>query len=304
MKKLLLLAIVLSTTCVGCVSGDVSEVVQSRYTHEDLNKILDDINISSNVDCDFELLTTFDELEIVWSSNNEALVIDGSYAILDTKNNQTVKLTASITYANLTVSKSFNLYINQVGNYFNVWFYDNELITTTQILEYNKVENYEIEKEGYKFLYWSNNGEEYNFESLVSNDLKLEAVWEVNKYEVTYKSESEVFINTVNYNEKLDYLFLEKENMNLIGWYYNDELFDFNTPITNDIQLEAKWEECNTYYVTFIFNGLVKTYAYNENSLLSIPEEFNNDITWRLSNLEEYDYNSLITNNLILHGTL
>ena len=28
-----------------------------------------------------------------------------------------------------------------------------------------------------------------------------------------------------------------------LGWYLNDEKFDFNTPITKNIKLEAKWEK-------------------------------------------------------------
>lgn len=28
-----------------------------------------------------------------------------------------------------------------------------------------------------------------------------------------------------------------------IGWYLNDELYDFNTPVKKNINLEAKWEK-------------------------------------------------------------
>ncbi|MBQ2917590.1 MAG: Ig-like domain-containing protein [Clostridia bacterium] len=34
-----------------------------------------------------------------------------------------------------------------------------------------------------------------------------------------------------------------RENYIFAGWYYNDELFDFSTPITGDIKLEARWVE-------------------------------------------------------------
>lgn len=30
---------------------------------------------------------------------------------------------------------------------------------------------------------------------------------------------------------------------NFMGWYLNGEKYDFNTPVKNDITLEAKWEE-------------------------------------------------------------
>ena len=34
-----------------------------------------------------------------------------------------------------------------------------------------------------------------------------------------------------------------REGCTFLGWYYNDEEFDFNTKITSDITLTAKWEE-------------------------------------------------------------
>ena len=34
-----------------------------------------------------------------------------------------------------------------------------------------------------------------------------------------------------------------RENYIFAGWYYNDELFDFSTPIKRDIKLEARWIE-------------------------------------------------------------
>ena len=34
-----------------------------------------------------------------------------------------------------------------------------------------------------------------------------------------------------------------KEGFIFIGWYYNNKLFDFNTKISKDITLVAKWEK-------------------------------------------------------------
>ena len=35
----------------------------------------------------------------------------------------------------------------------------------------------------------------------------------------------------------------EKEGYEFLGWYYNDELFDFNTKINKNIKLEARWKK-------------------------------------------------------------
>ena len=32
-----------------------------------------------------------------------------------------------------------------------------------------------------------------------------------------------------------------KENYIFADWYYNDEIYDFNTPVTSDMTLEARW---------------------------------------------------------------
>ena len=34
-----------------------------------------------------------------------------------------------------------------------------------------------------------------------------------------------------------------KEGMNFMGWYLNDRLYDFNTPVTSDITLVGKWKD-------------------------------------------------------------
>ena len=52
-----------------------------------------------------------------------------------------------------------------------------------------------------------------------------------------------------------------KENYEFDGWYLNEELFDFETPINESITLIAKWNEIdNTIKYTVIFkdyNGTV-----------------------------------------------
>ncbi len=35
----------------------------------------------------------------------------------------------------------------------------------------------------------------------------------------------------------------EKEGYKFVGWYYNDELFDFDTKVNKNIKLEARWEK-------------------------------------------------------------
>ena len=34
-----------------------------------------------------------------------------------------------------------------------------------------------------------------------------------------------------------------KEGYKFIGWYYNGSLFDFSTPVFEDLEIEARWQK-------------------------------------------------------------
>ncbi len=40
---------------------------------------------------------------------------------------------------------------------------------------------------------------------------------------------------------------LSRDGYNFLGWYLNDEKYDFNTPITSDLKLIAKWESTSSH---------------------------------------------------------
>lgn len=65
-------------------------------------------------------------------------------------------------------------------------------------------------------------------------------------YTISFDTDGGTFIKDIEF-KKSDYLEepIEptKEGYKFIGWYYNGELFDFNTKIKEDIKLVAKWEK-------------------------------------------------------------
>lgn len=105
-------------------------------------------------------------------------------------------------------------------------------------------------KEGFQFLEWTLNEEKYDFDRVVDRDITLVAVWKAN---------TDTIIRTVTFNSNggsnivpieiakgssiTEPIKPTKEGYIFIGWYLNDEQFDFNTMIENDITLEAQWEE-------------------------------------------------------------
>ncbi len=105
-------------------------------------------------------------------------------------------------------------------------------------------------KNGYKFVRWELNGQEFDFNTTVTSDITLKAIWEKEKpkYTVRFNDENGNEITTQNVEEgskatkpsdpvRSDYRF--------VGWLYNNVTFNFDTPITQNIVLTARFERIN-----------------------------------------------------------
>ena len=67
---------------------------------------------------------------------------------------------------------------------------------------------------------------------------------EVHKYSVTYIIDGVSTTTTVEEGATIiPKTIPEKNNYEIVGWYLQDSLFDFSTPITKDIILEARYKE-------------------------------------------------------------
>ncbi len=103
-------------------------------------------------------------------------------------------------------------------------------------------------KTGYTFVKWQLDGKDYNFSTKVTKNITLVAVWKGNPtYTVTFNCNGG---NCSVYSENVTGGFKvtkpanpTRNNYTFKGWYLNDKLFDFNTPINSSITLVAKWEE-------------------------------------------------------------
>lgn len=109
-------------------------------------------------------------------------------------------------------------------------------------------------KEGYEFISWQLNGKEYDFNTLIKEDITLIANWKKkeetlntnNKLIVKFNSNGGSLVNNVTLTSgyrvskpkdpsRKGYVFK--------GWFLNNKEFNFNTYINNNITLTAKWEE-------------------------------------------------------------
>lgn len=108
-------------------------------------------------------------------------------------------------------------------------------------------------KENHTFAGWYNGDEPFDFDADTTNDpnvLKLVAKWDINQYTVKFVSEHGSFANqTIEHGKLIDTAKLtipEVEGYTFDGWYTDDTRtieFNFNTPITGDTKVYAKWEK-------------------------------------------------------------
>ncbi len=202
-------------------------------------------------------------------------------------------------------------------------------------------------KEGYIFVEWTNNGNTYDFNSAVTSNLTLIAKWEKVREDVkTYVVEFDTDGGTTIANQviekgqkivkpvdpvKANYVFKE--------WQLDGKTYNFDTEVTTNLKLKAKWEEVkqtngnntnnngnsgnngnngNTtkpnnpttptkkkYSVSFNSNGgsLISSQSVIEGNKASKPKDpTRSGYTfegWTLDG-KSYDFNTIVTKNITL----
>ena len=215
----------------------------------------------------------------------------------------------------ITVTKDITLHSKYEINKYTVTFNDEDRITTKEVNYNNKVEPVINQgKEGYTFKYWSKekDGEEYNFNTPVTENITLYAVYKINTYTVTYINEgSEYHKEELTYgskHEKIEDPF--KTGYTFIGWYNeNEEKVEYPITVTKNITLHSKYE-INKYTVTYINEGVKyiddQQINYKEKAVKPDPNPSKIGYTfkyWSLKeNGEEYNFNSEITENITLYA--
>ncbi|MBO5183675.1 MAG: InlB B-repeat-containing protein, partial [Bacilli bacterium] len=158
----------------------------------------------------------------------------------------------------ITVTKDITLHSKYEINKYTVTFNDEDRITTKEVNYNNKVEPVINQgKEGYTFKYWSTeeNGEEYNFNTLVTEDTTLYAVYEINTYTVTFKNYDGSILQeeTLNYGSTPTYKGNVPTREKTKEYTYTFKGWDKEiTEVTNNQEYIATYTEIkNKYNVKF-----------------------------------------------------
>ncbi len=164
-------------------------------------------------------------------------------------------------------------------------------------------------REGYAFVEWQLNGKAYDFNSKVTKNIELKAVWkELAKYTVTFNSDGGSNLASQSIYEgnkvtkpgnptKEDYTFVE--------WQLDGKAYDFNSKVTKNIELKAVWKKVNKYTATFNSDGgtNVTSQTVVEGNKVTKPGNPTKDdytfVEWQLDG-KPYDFNSKVTKNIEL----
>ena len=114
-------------------------------------------------------------------------------------------------------------------------------------------------REGYTFNGWLLNGQPYDFNTPVTDNLTLTAQWEAISYTVTFEVNGTIVdTKSVKYGSLVDAPAVQPvKGYPFVGWYTDESLtneYDFDNSVTENMTLYAKWvqvaEEENNSTVT------------------------------------------------------
>ena len=159
-------------------------------------------------------------------------------------------------------------------------------------------------REGYTFLGWFLGGEKYTF-GAVSENMTLEARWEIDTYTVTFDTAGGTAVSpeTVAHGGTATAPSdVTREGYYFVGWYLGDEEYDFTTPVTEDLTLVARWTLC-TYNVTFDTAGgseaapATVAHGARAQAPTGVTREGYDFLGWYVGNAE-YDFTTPVTGNI------
>lgn len=180
-------------------------------------------------------------------------------------------------FDNDTVSDDTTLYAVWTVNHYDVTFDSNGgSVVSTQNIEHGQLVARPTNpiKEGSSFVKWvKDDNTEWDFNNdTVTSETTLHAVWNINVYSVTFDSDggSAVATQNIEHGQKAAQPMNPiKENYKFSKWVKKSDNsdFDFDTVITDNVELKAIW----TPYYTVTFNSNGGTAVTSQSILMGNP---------------------------------
>ena len=131
---------------------------------------------------------------------------------------------------------------------------------------------------GYTFKGWYLEDEAYAFGRMPNKNIVLTAKWVIDEVIINFDSNGGTSVVQIvalpgSKIEKPKDPY--KKGAKFLGWYLNDELYEFDTMPTENITLVAKWEG-TTYTITYELNGgvgdnLLTSYSSDRSGVIDLP---------------------------------
>ena len=164
-------------------------------------------------------------------------------------------------------------------------------------------------KDGYEFVSWQYDNKDFDFDTKIIEDITLVAKWNKTTFTVIFDSNggSRVLAQRIKENNSVTKPNNPtKEGYTFVEWQLNGIKYNFDTKITDDITLVAKWnkDEVN-YTVTFNSDGgsSVKSQSVKENTSAVKPSNPTKEgytfVEWQLDGVK-YNFSSKVTNDITL----
>ena len=164
-------------------------------------------------------------------------------------------------------------------------------------------------KEGYTFKEWQLDGKPYDFETKVTKNIKLKAIYvkDTEFYTVTFESDGKVIeTKKVEEGQKVEKpKDPTKEGYKFKEWQLEEKTYDFDKEVvTGNITLKASYVKKKIYTVTFESDGkVIETKKVEEGQKVEKPKDPTKEEykfkEWQLDDVG-YDFNRIVDRNIVL----
>lgn len=190
-----------------------------------------------------------------------------------------------------------------------------------EVLKYDVKENDLVEKpndpvkKSHEFSGFYSGNKLYDFELKVTSDLNIKANWkQLEKFTITVNAnnEEDVYTFKVSKNAKLETIPTPyKDGFEFIGWYVGSTLYDFDSLVVSNLEIEAIYFEIATnitHEVIFNYNNELENVSYTIIKYNTVTEpqtpvkEGYKFLGWYTVDDNKYNFDTKIINSFTLNA--